>query len=188
MCLKNLNMHPIPQKEITKRKLQSLQISLYKSLRLVSIPTNEILLMEEILHQLRLVVYPFIPLFTGFCTFQVVVWDFFHHVLAPKPTHSLQRFKPPGSPSPRSTSKRWFPNTLRTTCSQPFQIFKKCREKKDMPQKKKKTIKTCCCWGVKHGSWWGCFMKNTAVFCFKKQNPKCGSPHFVVCLTAKLGT
>ena len=83
MCLKNLNMHSIPQKEITKQKLKSLQISLYKSLRLVSIPTNEILLMEEILHQLRLVVYPFIPLFTGFCTFQVVLWDFFHQA---KPT------------------------------------------------------------------------------------------------------
>ena len=49
------NQNPWPQKKITK---------------MISI-----LLMEDILHQLRLVVF---PLFTGFYTSQVVVWDFFH--------------------------------------------------------------------------------------------------------------
>ena len=36
---------------------------------------EDLLLMEEILHQLRLVVE--IPLFAAFLTSQVVVWDFF---------------------------------------------------------------------------------------------------------------
>ena len=45
-----------------------------------SVEVALILLMEEILHLLILVN---IPLFTGFYTSQVVVWDFFHRIILP---------------------------------------------------------------------------------------------------------
>ena len=45
--------------------------------------SSMVLLMEEILHQLRLVVYPFIPLFTRFYTFQVGVAGFIPSTVSP---------------------------------------------------------------------------------------------------------